>query len=78
MMASLEKLDARTTLDATVCIIGAGAAGIALACELDGSGFKVILLESGGLRLTWRLRMTNTGAQPACRIQIHPSTGESF
>jgi hypothetical protein len=51
MMASLEKLDARTTLDATVCIIGAGAAGIALACELDGSGFKVILLESGGLRL---------------------------
>ena len=32
-----------------VCIIGAGAAGITLACELDGCGFDVLLLEAGGL-----------------------------
>lgn len=32
-----------------VCIIGAGAAGITLACELDGCGLSVILLEAGGL-----------------------------
>jgi choline dehydrogenase-like flavoprotein len=31
-----------------VCIIGSGAAGISLACELDGSGLKVLLLEAGG------------------------------
>ncbi|MCB1968893.1 MAG: GMC family oxidoreductase [Geminicoccaceae bacterium] len=31
-----------------LCIIGAGAAGIALALELDGSGIDVVLLESGG------------------------------
>ena len=36
-------------LDAAVCIVGAGAAGITLACELDGQHAKVILLESGGL-----------------------------
>jgi GMC oxidoreductase len=30
-----------------VCIIGAGAAGISLACELDGCGFDVLLLEAG-------------------------------
>jgi choline dehydrogenase-like flavoprotein len=32
-----------------VCIIGAGAAGISLACELDGCGFDVLLIEAGGL-----------------------------
>src|SRR3984885_12775047 len=32
-----------------VCIIGAGAAGISLACELDGCGFDVLLMEAGGL-----------------------------
>src|ERR1700712_6142624 len=32
----------------TVCIAGAGAAGITLACELDGCGFDVLLLEAGG------------------------------
>jgi choline dehydrogenase-like flavoprotein len=31
-----------------VCIIGAGAAGISLACELDGCGFDVLLGEAGG------------------------------
>jgi choline dehydrogenase-like flavoprotein len=36
---------------AGVCIIGAGAAGITLACELDGSGLQVLLLEAGGLKL---------------------------
>jgi choline dehydrogenase-like flavoprotein len=34
---------------ARLCIIGAGAAGISLACELDGCGFDVLLLEAGGL-----------------------------
>jgi hypothetical protein len=33
---------------ARLCIIGAGAAGISLACELDGCGFDVLLIEAGG------------------------------
>ncbi|MDB5774666.1 MAG: oxidoreductase [Herbaspirillum sp.] len=37
-------------LHATVCIVGAGAAGITLACELDGCGFKVLLLEAGAVK----------------------------
>jgi choline dehydrogenase-like flavoprotein len=37
-------------LEAAICVVGAGAAGITLACELDGKGVKVILLESGGLK----------------------------
>jgi choline dehydrogenase-like flavoprotein len=37
-------------VDADVCIIGAGPAGLALAHEFLGSATKVVLLESGGLR----------------------------
>ena len=36
-------------LDVDLCIVGAGAAGIALAHRLLGSGLRVCLLESGGL-----------------------------
>lgn len=49
MITSASDLDGDSPLDATICIIGAGAAGITLACELDGHNVKVILLESGGL-----------------------------
>ena len=47
-------LDARTLdegrdLSADVCIVGAGAAGIALARELIGHDARVIVLESGGM-----------------------------
>ena len=35
---------------ADICIVGAGAAGITLACELEGSGLKIIVLEAGDLK----------------------------
>jgi choline dehydrogenase-like flavoprotein len=38
-----------TTIEAEVCIVGAGAAGITLALELAGLPLRVCLLESGGL-----------------------------
>jgi choline dehydrogenase-like flavoprotein len=38
-----------SALQCDLCIVGAGAAGLTLASELDGSRFKVLLLESGGL-----------------------------
>lgn len=46
-------IDARTlteaaTLEADVCIAGAGAAGMTIALDLRGSGRSVVLLESGG------------------------------
>ena len=45
-LAMLDQIEG-TDLDAHVCIIGSGAAGITLANELDGCGFKVLLLEAG-------------------------------
>lgn len=38
-----------TVVDADVCIVGAGAAGITLAREFIGAPYRVCLLESGGL-----------------------------
>ncbi|KAB0680373.1 FAD-dependent oxidoreductase [Aureimonas leprariae] len=35
-------------LDADICIVGAGPAGITLALELADTGLKIVLLESGG------------------------------
>jgi choline dehydrogenase-like flavoprotein len=39
-----------TTLEADVCIAGAGAAGMTIAMDLRASGLSVILLESGGVQ----------------------------
>ncbi len=48
MMLDAEELPDGSALDADVCIVGAGAAGIAMALELAGSGCRVLVLESGG------------------------------
>jgi choline dehydrogenase-like flavoprotein len=52
MIESSRELTPATLQGIDVCIVGAGAAGITLACELDGSGLKVVLLEAGGFRPT--------------------------
>jgi choline dehydrogenase-like flavoprotein len=48
LLADARRLPAGHRLGADVCIVGAGAAGIALALELAGSPLRVVLLESGG------------------------------
>lgn len=50
MIHEARRLEPGTRLAYDLCIIGAGAAGIALACELAGTGMRICLLESGGLR----------------------------
>jgi len=48
MLIDFRSLD-RQEIEADLCIIGAGAAGITLAREFSRSGVRVCLLESGGL-----------------------------
>ena len=49
MFIDARNLEPETILEADVCIVGAGPAGITLAQELMGSSLKVCLLESGGI-----------------------------
>ncbi len=50
MILSSSSIPENSTLEADICIIGAGPAGITLAMELDAQPFRVILLEGGGLK----------------------------
>ncbi len=48
MIVSARSLPPGTVLDCDICIVGAGAAGITMACELERSGLDVVMLEAGG------------------------------
>ena len=50
MHTDARTLDTGASIDADVCIIGAGAAGITIATELKDSGMRIVLLESGGFQ----------------------------
>jgi len=49
MIIDAYKLPKGKTLNCDICIVGAGAAGITVASELNNTNLNVILLESGGL-----------------------------
>ena len=49
MVIDARTLTEGTTLEADICIAGAGAAGMTIALDLRGSGLSILLLESGGL-----------------------------
>lgn len=48
-------------LEADICIVGAGAAGISLALEFTAARFNVILLEGGGLEFEHRSQFLQRG-----------------
>lgn len=49
MLAYFEEIATGSHLEADVCIVGGGPAGIAVAKELDNTGLSVLVVESGGL-----------------------------
>lgn len=51
MFIDARRLPGGIEIQADVCIIGGGAAGITLAHELRGHGLRICLLESGGLNM---------------------------
>ena len=60
-VADAGKLPKDARIEADVCIVGAGAAGIAIARALRGSGLQVALLESGGLGFEHRTQFLYLG-----------------
>jgi len=49
MLLHADSVAQDTTIEADLCIVGSGAAGLTLALQFIGSGRRVCLLESGGL-----------------------------
>ncbi len=68
------------TLEADICIIGAGAAGISIALELAGGPYSVVVLEGGGLEYDQRSQELYDGPESGTLIEqgqplpgLHPS-----
>jgi choline dehydrogenase-like flavoprotein len=61
MKLDARKIAAGTVLNADVCIIGAGPAGIALARDFLGTKTHILILESGGPRPEKRIQKLNDG-----------------
>jgi choline dehydrogenase-like flavoprotein len=61
MLIDARSLPNNEQLSVDVCIVGAGAAGIAVARELAGAQFTVILLEGGGLKFEHRSQFLHRG-----------------
>ncbi|HZX28552.1 MAG TPA: FAD-dependent oxidoreductase, partial [Telluria sp.] len=49
MFIDTRSIDSASRIHATLCIVGAGPAGITLALEMERMGIDTVLLESGGL-----------------------------
>jgi choline dehydrogenase-like flavoprotein len=49
MIIDFRTVTQNTPIETDICIVGAGAAGIALARELLGTHVRVCLIESGGM-----------------------------
>ena len=49
MFADARQLPDRALVEADICVVGGGAAGITLAREFAGRSQRVLLLEGGGL-----------------------------
>ena len=67
MFIDARTVDPNAVVEADICIVGAGAAGITLAQEFIGSGVDICLLESGGLEFDWRTQSLYEGANAGLR-----------
>jgi len=61
MIVDALNLSADTVFEESIIVIGAGAAGITLALELEGLGLKVTLLESGGFSFDTKVQSLYKG-----------------
>lgn len=67
MLIDARQLENNSQIEGDICIIGAGAAGISIALELENTFKKIILLEGGGMEYDDRIQELYNG-----KITGHP------
>ena len=72
MIANADSIPNEACLQADVCIIGAGPAGIALALDLSERGFSVLMLESGFMKEDSRTQQLYEGEVVDDRLHSPP------
>lgn len=72
MILDAREIPSDTPLQADICIVGAGAAGITLALALEDSGLDVIVLESGGDSLESATQQLYAGSVADTRLHPPP------
>jgi choline dehydrogenase-like flavoprotein len=79
VLSDARELASDQQIDADVCIVGAGPAGISIARELIGNAARVWLLESGGRDLERRAQRLNVGQSVGYPIhRPHESRARAF
>jgi choline dehydrogenase-like flavoprotein len=79
VLSDARELASDQQIDADVCIVGAGPAGISIARELIGNGASVWLLESGGRDVERRVQRLNVGQSVGYPIHLpHQSRVRAF
>lgn len=82
MHVDAREIESGSVIEGDLCIIGAGAAGLSIALEFDGSPVRVILLEGGGFEYDEQVQELYSGrttGQPyfplkACRLHYFGGT----
>lgn len=72
MIIDARRIETSSSLEADLCIVGAGAAGITLALQLMRSGLRVIMLESGGTRPDARIQALSQGEVADAAVHSAP------
>jgi choline dehydrogenase-like flavoprotein len=67
MIVDFRSLPADSQIDADICIVGTGPAGLALAREFFGTTLRIVVLESGGLRFESASAELNAGRSVGLR-----------
>jgi choline dehydrogenase-like flavoprotein len=79
VLSDARELASDQQIEADVCIVGAGPAGISVARELIGNGARVWLLESGGRDVERRVQRLNRGQSVGYPIHLpHQSRVRAF
>ncbi|HEX3210200.1 MAG TPA: FAD-dependent oxidoreductase [Geminicoccaceae bacterium] len=82
MLIDARELETGALLEGDLCVVGAGAAGIAIALQFVGTGHRVLLVESGGLEIDGATQALYEGVNlgreyyelEACRLRFFGGT----